>query len=52
MRSRKGGTHKPMHSGAKGKGGDAKLKRAKMIAGEASNPKPRKNDKKEKYEPA
>jgi hypothetical protein len=41
-----------MHSGAHGKGGDAKLKKAKMNAGEASNPKPKRKEKKEEYEPA
>jgi hypothetical protein len=45
--------HKPMHSASKGKGGDAKIKRAKQIAGEAQHPRiVKKRERREEYEPA
>jgi hypothetical protein len=51
LRSRARRHHKRMSSGAHGNGGDAKIKRAKQLAGEAAAP-PRYRKKKEEYEPA
>jgi len=43
--------HKKMSSGSKGNGGDAKIRKAKQVAGEAAHPKPRKKNGKEEFEP-